>query len=244
MDAGELDDLQAILGVRLGPELAELALTHRSHAFEAGGLPSNERLEFLGDAVLGLVVAERLYRGLPADAEGRLAKIRAATVNTRSLAVVARRLGVGRHVRLGRGEERSGGRDKDSILADTVEALLGAVYLDAGMAAAATVVARLFGELLDEITTRRGSLDAKTTLQELLAASVIGPPRYDVDARGPDHERRFTATVLVDGEVLGSGEGRSKKEAEQSAAAQALSRLEAGDEVLSSGPERQPGGTG
>ena len=222
----DLADLEDALGVQFTDRgLLELAVTHRSHAFEAGGLPTNERLEFLGDAVLGLVVAALLYELFPDSPEGRLAKLRAATVNTASLASIGRSLGVGAHVRLGRGEETSGGRDKDSILADTTEALFGAVFLDQGMVAATELLTRLFRELLVDIATRQESLDAKTSLQELAAALRVGTPRYEVTEEGPDHEKRFSAAVLIDGRALGHGSGRSKKEAEQGAAAQAILAL-------------------
>lgn len=208
-------------------ELLDLALTHRSYAFEAGGLPTNERLEFLGDAVLGMVVTDRIYREHPDATEGRLAKIRAAAVNTGSLAEIARRLRLGEAVMLGRGEEQSGGRDKDSILADTMEAVIGAVYLDGGMDAAERLVLRLFDPMLREIAKRRQSLDFKTSLQELTAAELATLPVYDITEQGPDHSKQFTATVLVDGEELGSGSGRTKKEAEQQAAQEAFFVLSA-----------------
>lgn len=227
-DPQALDRLERALGVAFADRgLYELALTHRSHAFEAGGLPTNERLEFLGDAVLGVVVTDLVYRSYPESPEGRLAKIRAAAVNAHSLADVARGLEVGACVRLGRGEEQSGGRDKDSILADTIEALIGAVYLDQGMDAAARLVTRLFGDLLVEIATQRESLDYKTSLQELTAALLSTLPVYDITDSGPDHQKQFTASVTVEGEVLGRGTGRSKKEAEQGAAAQAFAALKA-----------------
>lgn len=218
------------LEVALGVEFADagllrLSLTHRSHAFEAGGVPTNERLEFLGDAVLGLVVTDDIYRRFPDAPEGRLAKIRAAAVNTYSLAEVARGLGVGDEVLLGRGEEQSGGRDKDSILADTLEALLGAVYLDQGLDAAATLIRRLFRDLLTDIATRRASLDYKTSLQELTAGELATLPSYELSEEGPDHEKQFTAVVVVAGEALGRGHGRSKKEAEQAAAQEAYAVL-------------------
>jgi len=206
--------------------LLEQALTHRSYAFEAGGLPHNERLEFLGDAVLGVIITDLIYRMLPDASEGRLAKIRAAAVNTHSLAEVARGLGVGAAVRLGRGEEQSGGRNKDSILADTMEALLGAVYLDQGIGAVVPIVRRLFDDLLCDIVTRRESLDYKTSLQELGAAVLSQVPTYELSEEGPDHEKRFTAAVALAGEVLGYGYGRSKKEAEQGAAQQAYVTLQ------------------
>jgi ribonuclease III len=207
------------------PSLLDLALTHRSHAFEAGGLPTNERLEFLGDSVLGLVVTDLLYRSFPDSSEGRLAKVRAAAVNTHSLADLARDLDVGAAVKLGRGEEQSGGRDKDSILADTLEAIIGAVYLDGGIDGARALVERLVGELIEDITSRRGSLDFKTSLQELTAGHLSTLPTYRLSETGPDHEKRFTAEVDIDGEVLGRGEGRSKKEAEQAAAQEAYAAL-------------------
>jgi ribonuclease III len=222
----EPGDVERALGVSFEDrELLELALTHRSYAFEAGGLPTNERLEFLGDAVLGFVVTARLYRDHPAEAEGRLAKLRAATVNARTLARVARELGLGGYVRLGRGEEQSGGQDKDSILADTLEALIGAVYLDGGMSAAADVVLRLLGDVLEDLARDGETFDSKTTLQELTAARIGELPVYEVTEEGPDHAKRFSALVSVAGEIVGRGEGRSKKEAEQQAAAEALTHL-------------------
>lgn len=225
-DRRERGALEAALGVRFTDRsLLERALTHRSHAFEAGGLPTNERLEFLGDAVLGLVVTDAIYRSLPDAAEGRLAKIRASAVNTRRLADIARKLGVGAEVRLGRGEEQSGGRDKDSILADTMEALIGAVYLDAGMEAATELVDRLFSALLRELSAWKGSLDFKTSLQELTAAELSTLPIYHLTEEGPDHAKQFTAAVEIDGDVLGRGRGRSKKEAEQAAAEEAYATL-------------------
>ncbi len=218
--------LDELLGVSLNdPTLLSLALTHRSYAFEAGGLPTNERLEFLGDAVLGLVITDEIYHRFPDAPEGRLAKIRAAAVNTASLADLARGLGLGTHVMLGRGEEQSGGRDKDSILADTMEAVFGAVYLDQGLAAAGELIRRLFDDLLTDLATRRASLDYKTSLQELTAAHLSSLPVYELSEEGPDHEKRFFAVVLVEDEAVGTGEGRSKKEAEQAAAQQAYDEL-------------------
>lgn len=223
----DLAALESALEVELADRgLLELALTHRSYAFEAGGLPTNERLEFLGDAVLGLVVTDSIYRRYPDATEGWLAKVRAAAVSTQSLAKVARRLGLGEQVRLGKGEEQSGGRDKDSILADTMEAVIGAVYLDRGLEVAAALVRHLFGGLLDDIVNRRGSLDYKTSLQELTAAALATLPAYHLTETGPDHAKRFTAVATVGGEALGRGRGRSKKEAEQHAAAQAYETLQ------------------
>ncbi len=223
---GDVERLQAALGITVSDaSLLRLALTHRSHAFEAGGLPTNERLEFLGDAVLGIVVTDQIYRRFPDASEGRLAKIRAAAVNTHSLAEVARVLDIGEQVLLGRGEEQSGGRDKDSILADTMEAVLGAVYLDAGLDAAASLIDRLFHDVLTDIAMRRASLDYKTSLQELTAAEMATLPVYVLSEQGPDHDKRFTAVVSVAGGELGRGVGRSKKEAEQAAAQMAYGEL-------------------
>jgi ribonuclease-3 len=218
--------LEANLGYAFDDvELLRRALTHRSYAFEAGGIGDNERLEFLGDAVLGLIVTDEIFNSLPDSAEGRLAKVRAAAVNTISLAQVARRNGVGDAVRLGVGELQSGGADKDSILANTLEAVLGAVYLDNGIKAAATVVMHLFEELLEDIILRRESLDYKTSLQELTASALSVMPLYTVTDSGPDHAKEFTAHVVVGEEILGTGRGRSKKEAEQGAAQQAFGAL-------------------
>ncbi len=211
--------LCAELGVEeLDPELLHLALTHRSYAYENGGLPTNERLEFLGDSVLGVVITEALYRAHPDLSEGRLAKLRAAVVNARALAEVGRTLGVGDHVLLGRGEETTGGRDKSSILSDTVEALIGAVYLHQGFEAAGDLVHRLFDPLMLAAADLGAGLDWKTSLQELSADLGLGVPEYLIDESGPDHEKTFSARVRVGGGLYGGGTGRSKKEAEQQAA--------------------------
>ena len=219
------EDQRALLADRLDvviePRLLERALTHRSYAYENGGLPTNERLEFLGDSVLGLVVTDALYRNHPELPEGQLAKLRAAVVNMRALAEVGRELDLGRFVRLGRGEESTGGRDKASILADTLEALLGAVYIEAGLERAAELVHRLFDPLIEEAATLGAGLDWKTSLQELTAAGALGVPEYVVTETGPDHEKEFRAVVMVSGDAYGEGSGRSKKEAEQEAAASA-----------------------
>jgi ribonuclease III len=213
------DDLRAALGDPvLGDAELDLALTHRSYAYENGGIPTNERLEFLGDSVLGVVVTDTLYRNHQDLSEGRLAKLRAAVVNARALAEVARTIGLGRHVKLGRGEETTGGRDKSSILSDTVEALIGAVYLSGGIEAAAEVVHRLFDPLMVNAARLGAGLDWKTSLQELSAAHALGVPEYVLDDEGPDHEKTFTARVRVGDALYGHGTGRSKKEAEQQAA--------------------------
>ncbi len=179
---------------------------------------SNERLEFLGDAVLGLVVAEYTYRTYPGLSDGQLSKVRAAVVSSRPLAEVARELGLPAHLRLGRGEDQSGGREKDSILADATEAVIGAVYLDAGLDAAARLVLGLLGDRIDQAVGEPGESDHKSRLQESTVRLGRGVPRYEIEGFGPDHARRYRATVYVAGRPLGSGEGRSKKDAEQVAA--------------------------
>ena len=223
------------LGVELSEELLGLALTHRSYAYEAGGIPTNERLEFLGDSVLGLVVTETLYRLHPDLPEGRLAKLRAAVVNMRALAEVARELGLGDFLLLGRGEETTGGRNKASILADTVEALIGAVFLDRGLAEADAVVHRLFDDTIAQAATLGAGLDWKTSLQELTASAGLGVPEYVVEESGPDHAKQFVATAVVAGEGVGSGTGRNKKEAEQQSAAQAYRAVRARVDAESAG---------
>ncbi|MCA1710678.1 MAG: ribonuclease III [Actinobacteria bacterium] len=220
--------LEATLGTGIEPALLERALTHRSYAYEHGGLPTNERLEFLGDAVLGLVVTDALYRNHPDLAEGQLAKLRASVVNTRALAGVARSLDLGRWLRLGKGEEVTGGRDKASILADTMEAIIGAVYLDRGVEGVTTMVRMLFDPLMRAANEDGAALDWKTSLQELTAARGLGVPEYVVAETGPDHAKSFTASAVVAGAAHGTGEGRSKKEAEQQAAEAAWRSLHPG----------------
>ncbi|MBM9469550.1 ribonuclease III [Nakamurella leprariae] len=220
-------ELTRHLGVDLEDDLVVLATTHRSYAYEHGGLPTNERLEFLGDAVLGIVVTDALYHAHPDLPEGQLAKLRASVVNMHALAGVGRGIGLGTHLRLGRGEELTGGRDKASIVADAVEAVLGAVYLQHGLEIARAVVLRLFGPLLAAAPRLGAGLDWKTSLQELAAARTLGPPEYRVTETGPDHAKEFTAQVLLAGDVAGSGTGRTKKEAEQQAAAAGYQTLTA-----------------
>jgi ribonuclease-3 len=212
-------DLMARLGVaEIDPALVTRALTHRSYAYENGGLPTNERLEFLGDSVLGLVVTDTLYRTHPDLPEGQLAKLRAAVVNMRALADVARTIDIGVFVRLGRGEETTGGRDKSSILADTLEALIGAIYVAHGLEIAARTVHSLFDPIIEASAELGAGLDWKTSLQELTASADLGVPEYSVTEHGPDHEKTFNAEARVAGAVRGAGVGRSKKEAEQQAA--------------------------
>jgi ribonuclease III len=215
------------LGVELDAELTVLALTHRSFAYEHGGLPTNERLEFLGDSVLGIVVTDALYHDHPDLPEGRLAKLRASIVNMHALAGVGRRMGLGDMLRLGRGEELTGGRDKASIVADAVEAVLGAVYLQHGIEVARAVVHRLFAELMTEAPKLGAGLDWKTSLQELSASGGLGVPEYRVSEDGPDHAKTFAAVVLLGGLERGAGAGRTKKEAEQQAASAAFGSLQA-----------------
>lgn len=218
------------LGVSIDDDLLTLALTHRSYAYEHGGLPTNERLEFLGDSILGVVVTERLYLGFPDRPEGELAKIRASVVNMTALAEIARGLGpggLGAHLSLGKGEEQTGGRDKASILADGLESLFGAIFLDHGLEVAKRVIMRLLEPSIDRAGRLGAGLDWKTSLQELTAARNYGPPLYRITSTGPDHDKEFTATAVVGGESLGTGTGRTKKEAEQQAASQAWETLSA-----------------
>lgn len=213
------------LGIGLDAALLERALTHRSYAYEHGGLPTNERLEFLGDSVLGLVVTDSLYRTFPDLPEGQLAKLRAAVVNARTLAAIGRDLGIGPALRLGRGEETTGGRDKSSILADTVEALIGAVFVEHGIEVATRIVHRLVDSHVEISASLGAALDWKTSLQELTATLGLGVPLYVVTEDGPDHAKTFEARVALGEERLGHGKGRSKKAAEQAAAATAYEEL-------------------
>src|SRR5829696_9556627 len=223
-------ELEKAFGVEFEDALLTRALTHRSYAYEHGGLPTNERLEFLGDSVLGLVVTDELYRSHPDLPEGQLAKLRASVVNMNSLARVARSLGeggIGPHLLLGRGETTTGGREQEAILADALEALIGALHLGQGLDTASAIVHRLFDPLLAESATRGAALDWKTSLQELGAGQGLGAPVYDVEDDGPDHAKTFTAVVLLAGEVRGKGSGRTKKAAEQEAAEAAWRSLTA-----------------
>jgi len=216
-------DLDDVLGLPLNdPALWEMALTHRSFAFEQGVAVTNERLEFLGDAVLGLVITDLAFRQFPDLSEGELAKLRAATVKMSTLADVARELGLGQLVRLGRGEEMSGGREKASILADCMEAVLGAHYLDKGLDESRATIERLFWPRMEAYSRGGGDRDHKMSLQELASRDFSAAPEYRVTSEGPDHAKEFTATVFLRGEEYGTGQGRSKKEAEQQAAREAL----------------------
>ncbi|MCU4183780.1 ribonuclease III [Acidiferrimicrobium sp. IK] len=216
------------LGWRVNDQLMlAQSLAHRSWCAEHPEQPSNERLEFLGDSVLGLVVTDHLYRTYPDLPEGELAKVRASVVNSASLAEVAADLGVGAAILLGKGESQSGGREKPSILADAMEALLGAIYLDCGWDDAEAVVMRLLGERIEEAAAGPGGQDYKTRLQELCARSFDDLPVYRVSDEGPDHAKQFEAVVEVEGRQRGTGRGRSKKQAEQAAARAAWEQLRA-----------------
>lgn len=228
----KLAELQHGLGVDVPAELLDLALTHRSYAFENGGLPTNERLEFLGDSVLGLVITEELYSRHPERPEGDLARMRASIVNARSLAEIASTLDLGGCILLGRGELISGGQNKPSILADGLEAVLGAVYLAHGFAVSETVIKQLFEPLLTRAASLGAGLDWKTSLQEAASQRELGAPEYQITHAGPDHAREFTATVLLGGVPRGVGSGTSKKVAEQSAAKEAYQALVAEDDPV------------
>jgi len=236
-------DARAVFESRLGwtfreRALLRQALSHRSWCAEHPEDSSNERLEFLGDAVLGIVVTDHIYRHYPQHQEGELAKVRASVVNAEVLAEVAADISLGPCLLLGKGEDGSGGREKPSILADAMEAVIAAVYLDGGMDAAWEVVLRLFAERITEAATGPGGDDYKTRLQELAAQRFDRLPRYQVRDEGPDHAKRFFATVLLDGEAYGNGEGGSKKQAEQAAARAAWERVSAGESPIGAGEEQ------
>jgi len=218
-------DLTQALGAEIDEQLLEIALTHRSFAYESGGLPTYERLEFLGDSVLGLIVTSELYQRYPDLPESRLSPLRSGIVNTTALAEVARTLGLGSHIKIGKGEESSGGRAKASILADSLEALFGALYVDKGFEGARNIILPLISPLISSALEKGAGLDGKTALQELVAERNLGVPEYVVTDSGPDHDKNFVAQVRVRGEVVGRGEGKSKREAEQIAATLAFTTL-------------------
>lgn len=206
------------MGIELSPDLLDLALTHRSYAYETGATQTNERLEFLGDSVLGLVVTEELYRRYPDLDESRLSPLRSGVVNMRALAAIARSLELGSVILLGKGEENTGGRDKNSLLADALEAIIGAIYIEHGFSQTSAVVLKLIESTLESAVSKGAGLDGKTALQELLASSGRSAPEYLVTETGPDHDKSFTALAMVGGEALAEGQGKSKREAEQIAA--------------------------
>ena len=213
--------LLASLDVELDESFLRLALTHRSFANEHGHLPNNERLEFLGDAVLGLSIAARLYEKYPTRPESDISKMRASIVSRFGLADIAREMGLGAFILLGKGEANSNGRDKDSILADTTGALFGAIYLQHGFETARRVILALFAEKVDAAVSTRNHMDWKTSLQELCAERKLPTPEYSATSTGPEHNQVFTAQVHVDGQLLGEGVGPNKKQAEQQAAEKA-----------------------
>lgn len=198
--------------------MLELALTHRSFSYEAGGLPTNERMEFLGDSVLGLVVTDELYEKFPDLDESRLSPLRSGVVNMRALAQVARDINLGQYLRIGKGEEATNGRDKNSILADSFEALVGAIYLDHGYNKTAEIVLNLLRPVIDSAQSSGTALDGKTALQELAASLGLTSPEYEIGESGPDHDKSFTAIAILSGERYPQGVGKSKREAEQAAA--------------------------
>ncbi|HWM34639.1 MAG TPA: ribonuclease III [Pseudolysinimonas sp.] len=218
--------LSEALGVVIDPALLGLALTHRSYAYEHGGVAHNERLEFLGDSILGQAVTVMLYRDNPDLDEGELAKRRASLVSSVALAEIAVHIGLGAHLMLGRGEELTGGREKASILADAVEALIGATYLSEGGEAATALVMRLIAPLMADPDRFGAAMDPKTSLQELSTRLGKGLPQYAVTDSGPDHSKRFHATVLLSGSPIAEGDGTSKKQAEMAAALEAWALLQ------------------
>ncbi len=222
-----LDDLSGRLGHRFeDTDLLDRALAHRSWCAEHGGAPSNERLEFLGDAVLGWVIADLAFRRFADVPEGRLTDLRKSVVNEAALAEVAAGIGLGEFVKLGKGEAAGGGAGKPTIKSDTLEAVLGAVYLDGGAEVVFGLVERLVGPRLADSVVGLGHRDHKTELQEQCARLGRGAPRYELTSTGPDHAKEFSADVSVDGILVGRGSGSSKKMAEQAAASEALAALD------------------
>jgi ribonuclease-3 len=198
--------------------LLELALTHRSFSYEAGGIPTNERLEFLGDSVLGLIVTDELYKLFPDLDESRLSPLRSGVVNMKALAQIAKEINLGKYLRIGKGEESTNGREKNSILADTFEAFVGAIYLEHGYLKSAEVISKLINQAIVDATSQGSTLDGKTALQELAASLNLSSPEYEISESGPDHDKSFTAYVVLGSERFPVGSGKSKREAEQVAA--------------------------
>ena len=198
--------------------MLELALTHRSFSYEAGGIPTNERLEFLGDSVLGLIVTDELYKLFPDLDESRLSPLRSGVVNMKALAQIAKEINLGKYLRIGKGEESTNGREKNSILADTFEAFVGAIYLEHGYLKSAEVISKLINQAIVDATSQGSTLDGKTALQELAASLNLSSPEYEISESGPDHDKSFTAYVVLGSERFPVGSGKSKREAEQVAA--------------------------
>lgn len=244
MNAEGHEELTKSLGVHIAPETLRLALTHRSYSYENDGIPTNERLEFLGDSVLGFSVTDYLYRSYPDLPEGDLAKLRSALVSTRALARIARSLDIGPHISLGTGERRTKGQQKDSILADTMEALIGAAYLSTSLETARKLVLRLVTPLLSDKEAMTAGKDWKTTIQEIASDRELGDIRYVIEDFGPDHDKSYTATLTMGGVSYASGSGPSKKEAEREAAratVEELVGLSGSDDILTLVLDRAPG---
>ena len=217
--------LTKTLGISIDSALLELALTHSSFAYENGKIPDNERLEFLGDSVLGFIVTGHIYLANPTLDEGSLSRIRNTAVSAKTLAIAATNIGLGEYLSLGKGELTSGGRDKPNILADSLEALIGAAYISSGLEAAKTIIDRFVIPLIDSADELLETSEPRTVLQELLKSSNRGDAVFEVTHEGPDHDRTFFAAVLVDSETIASGTGRSRKAAEAEAAIAALKAL-------------------
>jgi ribonuclease-3 len=223
----DLNALCATLGVQVEPELLQQALTHRSYSYEHGGIPNNERLEFLGDSVLGFVVTEHLYLSLTDLSEGELTKLKNSVVSEKALAIVAVQLGLGDYLRLGKGEEQTGGRKKPSLLADAFEAVLGAVLVSVGFDAARYMVERFIFPLLADPDALRQQSDPKTRLLEVALAKALGVVTYQITHEGPDHDRVFFATLFIDEKEVAKATGKTKKAAETEAATLALAAMNA-----------------
>lgn len=217
--------LNKTLGISIDSALLELALTHSSFAYENGKIPDNERLEFLGDSMLGFVVTGHIYLANPTLDEGSLSRIRNAAVSAKTLAIAANNIGLGEYLSLGKGELSSGGRDKPNILADTLEALIGAAYISLGLEAAKAIIDKFVIPLIDSADELLETSEPRTVLQELLKAANRGDAVFDVTHEGPDHDRTFFAAVVVDNQKIGTGTGRSRKAAEAEAAIAALKTL-------------------
>ncbi|MEN9343081.1 MAG: hypothetical protein RIR24_668 [Actinomycetota bacterium] len=221
----KFDALSEKLGVEINRELLKLAMTHRSYSYEHGNIPNNERLEFLGDSVLGFVVTSHIYETLTDLPEGEMTKVKNAVVSARALAIVASQLGLGEYLLLGKGELATDGRNKPNLLADAFEAILGAAYISNGFESARALVEKFVFPLLDNPDEIRANSDPKTTLQERIQALGRGTPTYKTRFEGPDHNRDYFSTLLINGEEISHGEGRTKKSAETEAAIKALEAL-------------------